>query len=68
MNEYQSKSVCFRCKQRHHVLICEQDNRNTQSDSNDLNDANENEENSVQKVSPSSIYFWSAENCSITNS
>ena len=42
MNECQSKLICFRCKQRHHVSICEQDDRNTQNSSNDLNDANKN--------------------------
>ena len=42
MNECQSKLICFWCKQRHHVSIWEQDDRNTQNNSNDLNDANEN--------------------------
>ena len=62
MNECQSKLVCFRCKQRHHVSICEQDDRNTQNNSNDLHEANENAENSAQNVSRSSVNFCNAEN------
>ena len=62
MNECQSKLVCFRCKQRHHVSICEQDYRNTQNNSNEQNDENENAENSAQNVSPSSVNFCNAEN------
>ena len=42
MNECQSKLICFRCKQMHHVSIYEQDDRNTQNSSNDINDANKN--------------------------
>ena len=62
MNEYQSKLVCFWCKQRHHVSICKHDDRNIQNNSNDLNDANENAENSIQNVSPTSANFCNAEN------
>ena len=62
MNECQSNLVCFRCKQRHHVSICEQDYRNTQNNSNDLNDANENAENSAQNISPCPVNFCNAEN------
>ena len=49
MNEWQSKLVFFRCKQRHHLSVCEQDDRNTENNSNDLNDGNENVENSTQQ-------------------
>ena len=62
MNKCQSKLVCFRCKQRHHVAICEQDDRNTQNNSHDLNDANGNAETSAQNVSLSSVNFCNAEN------
>ena len=62
MNECQSKLVCFRGKQRHHISICEQDDRNTQNNSNDLHEANENAENSAQNFSPSSVNFCNAEN------
>ena len=58
----QSKLVCFRWKQRHHVSICEQDDRNTQNNSNDLNDANGNAENSAQNVSSNPVNFCNAEN------
>ena len=49
MNEWQSKLVFFRCKQRHHLSICEQDDRSTENNSNDLNDGNENVEHSTQQ-------------------
>ena len=49
-----------RCKQKHHVSICEQYGRNTRNNSNDLNDANENAENSAQNVSPNSVHVSSA--------
>ena len=60
MNECQSKLICFRCKQRHHISIC--DDRNTQNNSNDLNDAKENAENSAQNATPKSVNFCNAEN------
>ena len=62
MNECQSKLVCFRYKQRHHVSVCEQNDRNTSNNSNYLNDANENGENNAQNVSPSSVNFCNAQN------
>ena len=62
MSECQSKLICFRCKQRHRVSICEQDDRNTQNNSNDLNDTRENAENSAQNVTPKSVNFCNAEN------
>ena len=54
--------MCFRCKQRHCVSVCEQDDRNTQNNSNDLNDANQNAENSAQNASSSPVNFCNAEN------
>ena len=62
MNACQSKLVCFRWKQKHHVSICEQDDRNSQNNSNYINDANENAENSAQNVSSSSVNFGNAQN------
>ena len=62
MNECQSKLVCFRCKQKHHVSICEQDDTNSQNNSNYKNDANGNAENSAQNVSSSSVNFGNAQN------
>ena len=62
MNKFQSKLVCFRCKQRHHISICEQDDRSTENDSNGLDDANENAENSAQNIYPSSANFCNTKN------
>ena len=62
MIECQSKLVCFRCTQRHHVSICKHDYRDTQNNSNHLTDANENTENSAQNISPSSVNLCNAEN------